>query len=131
MVHIASLSSHASDALASGEILLKVTLRHEVLHLHAAISLWKYDTAVFLLDLKVGVVGAWVCLAVARKKILVSGFVRALTLVLAVSSNGYWVEPGADILLLNAAKSSGVSSCLLILDQVSQVLHLGLLNLCA
>lgn len=44
---------NATQTLSSIYILLKVTLRHEVLELHASSSLRKDDTSILLLNLEV------------------------------------------------------------------------------
>lgn len=74
-----------SNALAPGDVLLEVSLRHEILHVHLALVLWQDDAAVHLLQLHVGHVLARVVLdASDLEEILVARFVCALTVVLGI-----------------------------------------------
>lgn len=81
-----SRGHHSSNALASRQILFKVSLRHEVLHLHIGTPLRQNDAPILLLNLEIGEISSWIIWSVARKKILIPCLICTLTVILCVSS---------------------------------------------
>jgi hypothetical protein len=133
--HVACVSNSISYALPSGVTLFEVCLSHKVLHV-LSVSRRKDNASVFLIDLDVRQVLpliAWV--GPYLEKVLVSCLVVALAVILAALSSKVHIHiihlGDLNILLLHLIyQLSPVHgcSCLLVLNQISNIIHLLLVH---
>ena len=84
LVSISCDTTGSTNTLASLDILLKVSLCHEVLHIHISWTLWKNNTTVLLLELNVSHIVSWVLNTTDLEEVLVSSLVGALTIIFAI-----------------------------------------------